>query len=132
MRPQKHKVDMSGGETLASANPFESLNLGPLPDAAPKPVVAEKKATGKKPLGQGRRIELKRVKSGRGGKTVVEVSGLAVLPAAERERIAHALKKRCACGGTYKNGILEIQGDAREIIEEMLQGEGFRTVRSGG
>ncbi len=41
------------------------------------------------------------------------------------EEILRKLKKKLACGGTYKNGRLELQGDHREKIKKLLQDIGF-------
>jgi len=35
------------------------------------------------------------------------------------------LKSRLACGGTYKEGHIELQGDHRRNIKEILMSEGF-------
>ncbi|HIG97359.1 MAG TPA: stress response translation initiation inhibitor YciH [Candidatus Aenigmarchaeota archaeon] len=35
------------------------------------------------------------------------------------------LKSKLACGGTYKNGEIELQGDHRHRIKEILVKEGF-------
>lgn len=36
------------------------------------------------------------------------------------------LKTRLACGGTYKEGRIELQGDHRRNIKEVLVSEGFK------
>jgi translation initiation factor 1 len=35
------------------------------------------------------------------------------------------LKNRCACGGTLKDGKIELQGDHAKRVAEVLQGMGF-------
>ncbi|HAP81291.1 MAG TPA: stress response translation initiation inhibitor YciH, partial [Enterobacteriaceae bacterium] len=32
-------------------------------------------------------------------------------------KIAAELKKKCGCGGAVKDGVIEIQGDKRELIK---------------
>ncbi|MBV2128841.1 translation initiation factor [Arsukibacterium indicum] len=76
-------------------------------------------------------IRLRREKKGRGGKTVLTISGIA-RPAAELTDICSALKKKCACGGAVKDGIIEIQADKRQLIEQHLTQLGFNVKWAGG
>jgi len=39
--------------------------------------------------------------------------------------LAKKLKSKLACGGTYKNGIIELQGDHKEKVKKFLIDEGF-------
>ena len=41
------------------------------------------------------------------------------------KKIAKALKNELACGGTYKDNIIELQGDHRKKIKEILVKLGF-------
>lgn len=61
----------------------------------------------------------------RRGKAVTVVGGL-VLTEAERKGLLKELKARCGAGGTIKDGELEIQGDQREAVRELLAARGFR------
>lgn len=74
---------------------------------------------------------VQRETKGRGGKTATVVTGLPVDDGRLAE-IAGALKKRCGCGGTVKDGVIVIQGDHADVIVEMLQMSGFKAKRSGG
>lgn len=42
------------------------------------------------------------------------------------------LKKRLGCGGTIKNGVLELQGDRRDFLETEFSSEGYKIKRIGG
>ena len=70
-------------------------------------------------------------KKGRKGKGVTLVSGL-LLPAEEIKSVAQMLRKKCSSGGSIKNGIIEIQGDQRQVILEELKKNGFMVKQSGG
>ena len=67
-------------------------------------------------------------KQGRGGKTVTVVDRL---PKNELflKNLTTLLKKKCGAGGTYltagKEGVIEIQGDKREMIRMVLSQEGI-------
>lgn len=39
------------------------------------------------------------------------------------------LKTKLACGGTIKNGVIELQGDHRKRIKEILVGLGFQSEK---
>ena len=76
-------------------------------------------------------VRLRREVKGRGGGTVIVISGIA-LPAAELKELSGALKKKCGCGGTVKDGIIEIQGDHRDVLSAELQTRGFKVKLAGG
>lgn len=76
-------------------------------------------------------VRLRRETKGRGGGTVIVISGIPLAGAALKE-LAGALKKRCGCGGTIKDGIIEIQGDHRDTLLLELQGRGYRVKLAGG
>ena len=69
-------------------------------------------------------------KQGRGGKTVTVIDQL---PKNEifLKNLTTLLKKKCGSGGTYlmdgKEGVIEIQGDKREIIRPLLLKEGIKS-----
>ena len=74
---------------------------------------------------------IRRETKGRGGKAVLTISGIAKSDA-ELQQLAAKLKKKCACGGAVKDGVIEIQGDKREQVEQLLQAEGYKTKWAGG
>jgi translation initiation factor 1 len=76
-------------------------------------------------------VRLRRETKGRGGGTVIVISGIPLQGPALKE-LAGALKKRCGCGGTIKDGIIEIQGDHRDILLLELQTRGYRVKLAGG
>jgi translation initiation factor 1 len=79
----------------------------------------------------GDRVEVRREVSGRRGKGVTTIRGVPVDDAGLKA-LAGRVKKRCGVGGSVKDGVIEIQGDHRELVVEMLKAEGYRPVLAGG
>lgn len=57
---------------------------------------------------------------------VVSLVGPFCLGDEEAQKILTTLKKRLACGGAYKEGWMEFQGDIGSKIREALESLGFR------
>ncbi|RLG15669.1 stress response translation initiation inhibitor YciH [Candidatus Pacearchaeota archaeon] len=57
------------------------------------------------------------------GKIVTIVTGLD--KGIDIKKITKALKNELACGGTYKDNVIELQGDHRKKIKELLIQLGF-------
>ena len=76
-------------------------------------------------------VRLKRERKGRNGKAVICIYGLAGTEA-ELQQIASQLKKKCSCGGSVKDGVIEIQGDQREVISQELSKMGYTLKWAGG
>ena len=69
-------------------------------------------------------------KQGRGGKTVTVIDRLPKQEIFLKE-LTSELKKKCGSGGTYLmdggEGIIEIQGDKRDLVKLVLQKRGIST-----
>lgn len=76
-------------------------------------------------------VRVGRETKGRKGKGVTVVTGIP-LPADDLLHFAATLKRKCGCGGTVRNGVIEIQGDKRDLLIDELVKQGFRVKRSGG
>ena len=76
-------------------------------------------------------IYLHRESKGRGGKSVSMIKGL-VLSEADLTVLAKQVKQACGSGGTVKDGVIEIQGDHREKIAEVLRKLGYKVKLAGG
>jgi translation initiation factor 1 len=79
----------------------------------------------------GGRVKVRRETAGRRGKAVTTVSGVPLDDAALRE-LAGRLKKRCGVGGSAKDGVIELQGDHRDVVVEVLRAGGYDVVLAGG
>ncbi|MEQ8313942.1 MAG: stress response translation initiation inhibitor YciH [Gammaproteobacteria bacterium] len=76
-------------------------------------------------------VRIRRETKGRAGKQVTVIEGLTVA-ASERKTLLKKIKSRCGTGGTQKGDLLEIQGDHREVIKELLEQQGYQVRLSGG
>lgn len=74
-------------------------------------------------------VRLRRETRGRKGAGVISIHGV---PAEQLKATATLLKKKCSTGGTIKDGIIEIQGDKRELIQAELEKAGFKVKLAGG
>ncbi|HEY5606160.1 MAG TPA: stress response translation initiation inhibitor YciH [Thermoplasmata archaeon] len=61
------------------------------------------------------------------GKTVTIVEGFDASDI-DIDELARTLKNRCAAGGTAKKGRIELQGQHRKRVAEVLEGLGYRVV----
>jgi translation initiation factor 1 len=82
------------------------------------------------PTGDGV-VRVSRQTKGRGGKSVTLVKGLA-LDAAALASLGKQLRTACGCGGTVKDGVIEVQGDHCDLVMEVLEKQGHRPKRAGG
>lgn len=128
----QRKVGMSGGDSL-SQSPFDGLDSAgfsteKLP-ASPSPATGRKQPP--KPGKRGR-VEIRREKSGRGGKTVTTATAFQGVCPAEQQEWVSELKKKCGAGGTSRPGAIEIQGDRREEMVRYFEDKGFRPILAGG
>jgi translation initiation factor 1 len=76
-------------------------------------------------------VRVSRETKGRGGKSVTLVKGLGLEPAA-LVKLAQQLKAACGSGGTVKDGVIELQGEHRDRVIELLAAQGHNVKRAGG
>lgn len=131
------KISTDGGGALGQ-NPFGALSgvgwkSGPVksPVAAGATVLAASGPPAKPERNRGR-VEVRRETGGRGGKTVTTVSGFVGIGLPEKEQLCKKIRGACGCGGTVKEGAIEIQGDQRDTVARILTEAGFRAVLAGG
>jgi translation initiation factor 1 len=134
------KIPTTGGAGLKQ-NPFGTLSGAGLPAAS---AVPGETAAGpgtlkippppppKTPAKNRGRVDILRETGGRGGKTVTVVTGFTGIGLPEKEQLAKKMRAACGCGGTVKDGRIEIQGDQRPTVASILAEAGFHPVFAGG
>ena len=149
----KDKVPMDGGQGLGH-NPFAALSGVGLPpgetgnrkpetgkgnrvtgdrgqETANAESIRDPQSAIRNAKSRGR-VDIRRETGGRGGKTVTVIDGFVGIGLPEKEQLAKKIRGACGCGGTVKDGAIEIQGDQRETIARILMEAGFRPVFAGG
>jgi len=122
---------MSGRATGRDGDLVYSTEHGTMCPACGRPAtmcVCHKKEPA--PAGDGI-VRVGRETKGRKGKGVTVITGVP-LDAPGLTRLTTRLKKRCGSGGTVKDGVIEIQGDHRDMVVAELQREGWTVKRAGG
>ena len=136
------KIPTNGGSGLGQ-NPFAALSAAGLAKPSPaNPASSEAlrspsiaKASEGRPVSAIRnrgRVDIIRETGNRGGKTVTVITGFVGIGLPEKEQLAKKMRAACGCGGTVKDGQIEIQGDKREQVAKILEAAGFRPVMAGG
>ncbi|SDR83323.1 translation initiation factor 1 (eIF-1/SUI1) [Halopseudomonas xinjiangensis] len=123
MNSRKKGLDSLGGLVY-------STDTGRMCPGCSEPVSGCRCGEAAPPQGDGI-ARVRRETKGRGGKTVTTISGL-ILPEAELKALAKQMKARCGCGGSLKDGVIEIQGDQVELLCQWLGEKGVKAKRSGG
>lgn len=76
-------------------------------------------------------VRVSRETKGRKGKGVTLIAGVPLDPEG-LAKLATRLKQKCGAGGTVKAGVIEIQGDHRDLVVAELARGGYTAKRSGG
>jgi translation initiation factor 1 len=71
---------------------------------------------------------LRRLKAGKGGKVVTEISGFE--SANNLRLLLKELQRELATGGALKDKVIEVQGDRLDEVRGLLEGRGFRVKGS--
>jgi translation initiation factor 1 len=122
------RIATDGGPSLVQT-PFANLSREGLPVVPEATVPAPQVKPARKHRG---RVDILRVKAGRGGKTVTVVKNFVGIGLPEKEQLAKAMQRACGTGGTVKNGQIEIQGDKRTEVARILTEANFQPVFAGG
>lgn len=92
--------------------------------------IKEEKLSTSRPKGDGV-VRIQRQTAGRKGAGVSLITGLD-LSETELKKLAAELKKRSGCGGAVKDGNIEIQGEKRDLLKQLLTQKGFSVKLAGG
>ncbi len=92
--------------------------------------ITPQQTTNTAPKGDGV-VRIRRETKGRKGKGVTTISGLG-MSADEIKTLCSELKKSCGTGGAVKQGVIEIQGDNRDKIKQILEKRGLTVKLAGG
>lgn len=76
-------------------------------------------------------VRVGRETKGKKGKGISTITGLP-LDEFDLKDLAKQLKAKCGCGGTVKNGVIEIQGDHRDLLVKELTTKGYKAKKAGG
>ncbi|MEX0624247.1 translation initiation factor Sui1 [Saccharospirillum sp.] len=76
-------------------------------------------------------VRISRETKGRKGKGVTLIRGIS-LAEKDLKALAKKLKAKCGTGGTVKDGVIEIQGDQRDLLVTELSQQGYTVKRAGG
>ena len=119
MSRMKSRAEDTGFSRLAYSTGGEQPGPAPVRPAQPRPQVRPARPNPGK-VGLKLRLE-KRA----GGRVVTLLTGLA------DPELARELKAACHTGGTFKEDTLELQGDHRDHLEELLAARQLRSRRAG-
>jgi len=76
-------------------------------------------------------VRVSRQTKGRKGSGVCVITGLP-LGESDLKKLAKQLKKKCGSGGTVKEGVIEIQGDHRHALVDVIRKMGYPAKLAGG
>jgi translation initiation factor 1 len=77
------------------------------------------------------KLKIEASRKGKGGKTVTIISGFQV-SSDTLNSLTKVLKNQCGAGGAMKDNSIEIQGDHRQKLLEIVTKLGYKAKLSGG
>ena len=117
---------------MAKSSNRTVFSTDPEPAPAPKAEAAPPNLAAPFPMRQQNnpvRVYIER--KGRGGKTVSVIKGV-MSPAHGKQALVKLLKNKLGTGGAVKEDDVEIQGDHRDKIVDLLKELGYQAKKAGG
>ena len=135
MGKKSKKIAVEGSRNELNVSPFGALGSIGLTENSLLPNLLEVEKTQElseqKKKRRGRVDVLRQRSAGSGGWSTI-AKNFAGISVEEKNSLKKTMQKRCGAGGTLKNGNIEIQGDKREEMRDILESAGFRVVFAGG
>lgn len=125
MANSRKRIPTDGGSNLCADNPFVGLQLTGLQESAPTLAARAAVAPAAVPVPKRGRLLLRRLKAGKGGKVVTEISGFEA-PGSELQELLRQLQRQLGTGGTVKGNLIELQGEWSDAVRPILMARGFR------
>ena len=76
-------------------------------------------------------VRVRRETKARRGKTVTVITGVP-LDSTGVKKVCKELKQKCSSGGTVKDNVIELQGDHKDKVIELLKQKGWQVKAAGG
>ena len=114
------------------ANPFGSLDSAGLPEQVESVVGKRESLVAVKKRKSRGRVDIVRQRSSGGGGWMTVAKNFVGISSEEKNDLKKRIQKRCGVGGSLKAGNIEIQGDKREEVRDVLEKAGFKVVFAGG
>jgi len=116
---------------MPPANHRTVYSTDPEPEPAPKPVNLPRNPAAPFNIQGGNPVRVRIDRKGRGGKVVSVIDGV-LSPEVGKKALLKHLKSSLGTGGALKGDLIEIQGDQREKIVELLLALGYKAKSAGG
>ena len=135
MGKKSKKIAVEGSSNELNVSPFRALGSIGLPENSvlsnPLEVEKTREPSEQKKKRRGRVDVVRQRSAGSGGWSTIAKNFVGI-SVEEKNSLKKTMQKRCGVGGTLKNGAIEIQGDKREEMRDILESAGFRVVFAGG
>ena len=135
MGKKSKKIAVEGSSNELYVSPFGELGSSGLPENSvlsnPLEVEKPQEPSEQKKKRRGRVDVVRQRSAGSGGWSTIAKNFVGI-SVEEKNSLKKTIQKRCGVGGTLKNGTIEIQGDKREEMRDILESAGFRVVFAGG